>query len=76
MHDSDQLPVSSNSLMNQLQQSLDQLDTLQSLELQRLRVMLDRRQAESHSEPPTLSMEDAIGRERTADFVVRRSRAA
>ena len=72
MHDSDRQPVSSAVLLNQLQRTLDQLEAVQCLELQRLRLLIEREQTAAS----TLSLENAVSQARSADVTVRPSRAA
>jgi len=75
MHDSDQQSDSPNprSLILQLERSLDHVEALQSLELQRLRLVVERSQLGSQEDSSHLSAAVAMNSTRSADTVVRRA---
>jgi hypothetical protein len=63
-------------LLTQLEQSLDQADALQSLELQRLRLLIERQQLQLQPQVTTLSCGTVPHRTSGGDIVIRLRRAA
>ena len=75
MHDSDRQSDSPNprSLILQLERSLDHVEALQSLELQRLRLAVERSQLGSQEDSSHLPVAVAMNSKRSADAVIRRA---
>jgi len=75
MHDSDEQSDSPNprSLILQLERSLDHMEALQNLELQRLRLVVERSQLGSQEDSSHLPAAVAMQSKRNADAVVRRA---
>jgi len=75
MHDSDQQSDSlgPRSLILQLERSLDHVEAMQSLELQHLRLAIERSQLASQEDSPPLDFAMAMNSKRGADIVIRRA---
>ena len=78
MHDSEQqqMHLYQRGLLTQLEQSLDQAEALQSLELQRLRMMIERRQNQLQTRTSTSIFKPATISVCRGDIVIRPRRAA
>jgi hypothetical protein len=75
MHDSDRQPGSPNprSLILQLERSLDHVEALQSLELQHLRLAIERGRLELQENGTVLSFAAAVNSKRNVDVIIRRA---
>ena len=71
-----QLPLNQRFLVTRLEESLDQVDALQSLELQRLRLMIERRLTQLQPESAASSFGAVANHAGGGDIVIHLRRAA